>query len=117
MSSGTDTSIEVPQCPSCQGPMIFSMCLREKEWVCFPCGRGAEFFSGLPKVTITQAEHDALRDEYKRDSHALTELQRSGECVKPEACPLGFTHPIPRDYQFEFFGKGRAAHEAAGRAE
>lgn len=102
----SEHTVLLPQCPKCEGPMIFSMCLPYKEYVCFPCGQGVETFNSLPEIEIPAAEEERLRELYRRDAHALTELTGSGQCIKPGDCPLGMKHPLPKDYEYEFFGKG-----------
>lgn len=102
--------VEVPLC-KCGEPMLWSLALSGKEWVCVPCGTGEPMFNGRPKVQVADVEDDARRKRYQRDLHVVSVTRGGGNCsgiLAGTGCPLGICQKVD-EYEFEFFGRGKAA--------
>lgn len=90
--------VELPVCPSCNGPMIFTFAFRGKEFACLPCNETDEFFCMNDKRMFPKEEVEALREKWSDDLHRIGATYGGGTCTKA-VCGICPPHP----YEFKFW--------------
>ena len=98
-------TINRPKCPGCEEPMIFSFCVKYKEYVCIPCGTAEEFLCDKQAETTQEAE-DKLKEKYKNDIQRLSFLHGGATCGNCNNSGGNNCKKCKVPEEFEYWDKG-----------